>query len=429
MNNTRTQQLDAWTITTLAIIAVAPIISNGATLIGVVLFLIWLFKYRSFPINWKTAVGKLSIVLLVYFFTILLVTLINEQSFIALKSIAAVSQFLYLGLLLPFLAVKIKPISTSTIGCLATGATLVCFGLALIEYQFFRDFNVGFVLDISEHIRPKWIGLFGGERVALFTGNPNTLATILFPLAFLSVAGWQDKTFTWKTLSIVAVITGIVTTGVFAGTRMTIMITPLLLAIVWFYLLVVDRRSAYWFIALLLTIILLIFSQWESISSSSIVQRLLNLWIEISSETDAVYDSSFSQRKIMLESSWAAFVDSPVIGHGAHNKYEAIRSYFAGTILEGSSYRTSHNIYATHAAVGGIIGLTSLFTVILFPIYIVVRFSKIAKSSDIFIATVFTLSIMGLGVSEAMFFNDAKNTHYIILWFIFAHILDSHRKR
>ena len=107
-----------------------------------------------------------------------------------------------------FLATKIKPISFSTIGYLATCITLTAFVLAFIEHQFFLSFDSGFLVETVERIRPKWIGLFSGNRIALLTGNPNTLATILFPIVFLSVVGWRSKSLIWKVLAIFLISSG-----------------------------------------------------------------------------------------------------------------------------------------------------------------------------------------------------------------------------
>ena len=428
MGSIKVQQSNAWTISVLAVIAVSPIISNIATLIGAVMFLVWLFKYRAFPVDYSSAVGRLSAVFLAYFSVMLFVTLIKEWSFDALQSMASISQFLYLGLLLPFLATKIKPISFSTIGYLATCVTLTVFVLAFVEYQFFLSFDSGFTIEISERIRPKWIGLFPGSRVALLTGNPNTLATILFPIMFLSVIGWRYKSLIWKVLAIFSLLAGLLTTGVFAETRVTVVFAPLFLGIVWLYLFRVDRRFAYFLVILSFLPVLFLVFNWEVVSESSLIRRMATLFLEIGKNSETLYDGSVAQRLIMYKSAWASFLDSPWIGHGVHNKYEAARSYFAGTILEGSNYRTTHNLFATHAVVGGLLGFLAIMAVIMLPIYSVLQMNnKLRRAEDVFIASILPMSLIALGMSETMFFNDAKNTLYIFLFFLIAHLVDCRR--
>jgi len=421
----KVQQSNAWTIAVFAIIAVAPIISNIATLIGAVMFLVWLFKYRVFPVDYSSAVGRISVIILAYFAVMLFVTLIDEWSFRALQSMASISQFLYLGLLLPFLATKIKPISFSTIGYLATCTTLTVFVLAFIEHQFFLSFDSGFLIETSERIRPKWIGLYHGSRVALLTGNPNTVATILFPIVFLSVVGWRSKSLIWKVLAIFSLAVGLITTGIFAETRVTVVFAPLLLSLVWLYLFRVDRRFAYFLVALSSLSMLLLVFNWEVVSDSSLIRRMATLFLEIGKDSEDLYDGSVAQRLIMYKAGWASFLDSPWAGHGVHNKYEAIRSYFAGTALEGSNYRTTHNLFVTHAVVGGLLGILTIFVLIMFPIYSVLRMNaKLRSADDVFMASILTMSLMTLGMSETMLFNDAKNTLYIILFFLAAQLND-----
>ena len=425
MSSIKVQQSNAWTIAVLAIIAIAPIISNLATLIGAALFVVWLFKYREFPIDYRSAVGRLSLVFIGYFFIILFVTLANEHSVRALQSLGSSSQFLYLALLLPFLSTKMRGVSFSTIGCLATSITLMAFVLAIVEYQFLLNFDSGFVVETSERIRPKWIGLFLGDRVALLTGNPNTLATILFPLAFLSVVGWQYKSLVWKVLAVIAMISGLLTTGILAETRITIVAAPILSVIIWFYLFHVERSFAYFLAALFLMIVMVAAYRWDVVSEFTWIRRMTALLLELSNDSEVFYDNSVAARWVMFKSTWYAFLDSPLIGHGAHNKYEAIRAYFQGTILQGSNFRTTHNILVTHAAVGGLLGISSVLMVIMSPLYNVWRIkSNLWQIDNILIALILSTSLITLGMSETMFFNDAKNTFYIIIFFLAAQLND-----
>ena len=425
MSSIKVQQSNAWTIAVFAMIAVAPIISNIATLIGAAMFLVWLFKYREFPIDYRSAVGRLSLVLIGYFFIILFVTLANEQSIRALQSLGAASQFLYLALLLPFLATKMRGISFSTIGYLTTSVTLVVFVLAVVEYQFLLNFDSGFVIETTERIRSKWIGLYPGPRVALLTGNPNTLATILFPLAFLSIVGWQYKSLVWRVLAVIAMISGLITTGILAETRITIVAAPILSVTVWFYLFHVERSFAYFLAALFLMIVLVAAFRWDVVSEFTWVRRMMALLLELSNDSEVFYDNSVAARWVMFKSTWYAFLDSPLIGHGAHNKYEAIRAYFQGTILQGSHYRTTHNILVTHAAVGGLLAISSVLMVIMLPLYNVWKAKGGLRQIDsILIALILSTSLITLGMSETMFFNDAKNTFYIILFFLAAQLTD-----
>jgi O-antigen ligase len=402
MNINKLTNFNFWTICVYAILFLSPIVTP--TIIGAIIFLVWLFKYRDISFNLDSAVGKLTIVLLFYFFVILFVTLLSGVDKRAFSSIFSFSQFLYLSLLLPFLATKVTNINFYLLGKLATVITFIVFFLSLIEYLFF------FI-----EFENKYEISFPKGETKLLTGNANIFCNMFFPIVFLSATAWKDKSFNEKTLAIIAIVLGIITMYYFAGNRMSILASSVLLFIVCIYIYFIDRVFSLLLLGgLFLIAIFFIYKNQDYITM---------LWNYITLNIEAINMHSLKERAIMLKSAFNAFSDSPWIGYGAQNKFTALKPYLEGLTLKEASYHTPHNIIATHLLAGGILAFIAVISVILFPVYVTIKYCR--NINIYFIAVVLTTSLLVLGISETVLFNDAKNTFYIILLFIFALLIDN----
>ena len=108
--------MNPWMVVLIGATALAPIFSALVTLAGALLFLTWLATSRSFSLRdysaytkdnrQYSAVGLLSLTLLIYFTTLCILVLIQGTSNNDIAAIFAFSQFFYLALMLPFLAKK-----------------------------------------------------------------------------------------------------------------------------------------------------------------------------------------------------------------------------------------------------------------------------------------------------------------------------------
>ena len=432
--------MNSWMVVLIGATALTPIFSALVTLAGALLFLTWLATSRSFSLRdysaytkdnrQYSAVGLLSLTLLIYFATLCILVLIQGTSNNDIAAIFAFSQFFYLALMLPFLAKKMPALSLTLIGKIATLATLLTFALASIDYFWVNHMRWGFTLNISEYSRPIWVGVRPHSRVSLLSGNPNTLATLLFPLIFLSFLGWGKKSNIGKSLALLAIVTGLVTTAIYAGNRISLVASPILLFLSWMYLYQQNRDSAIRFLwglaVLLLTGLAGIWLNWDSASQHALIRRMLGMWYEFTTDTHA--DLSVAQRVQMLKFSWQAFLDSPWIGHGPQNKYEAMRSYFDNSILAGTNHRTPHNIIASHAVAGGVFALIALGLFLAYPLFISwTRSAKRHKPDLLFFGAVISSSLITLGMAETMLFNDQKNSFYIFLMFFVAVLIDQQK--
>ena len=409
-----------WTYAVLSIIAVAPIFSAGATMIGALMFLTWLLFFRNIKIDTHSPVGKLALASLLYFFVLTLLVLrvgYKEQD---LTAILAFSQFFYLALIMPFLAQKMLPISFLLIGRIATLVTTIVFLLALIDVVWLRHETIGFYVDIPwKDGKQWWLGIQAHSRTSLLTGNPNTLATLLFPIIFLSLSGWQDKGRLEKYMAVVVIVLGLITTVLFAGNRISLVAAPILLFFCALFLWQVNKKDAKKFVLFIVVLISAVTALlWLSREDSGLARRVVGMLLELSGDAGA--DGSVRQRIFMLGASWQAFLDSPVFGHGSQNKYAALLPFLQDTFMSHiTERRTPHNIFATHAVAGGLIGLAVLLYLLIIPLVSAWQTShQQTRIERVFFAGVVSLSLITLGMAEAMFYNDQKNTLYLMFWLV-----------
>lgn len=409
-----------WTYAVLSIIAVAPIFSAGATIIGALMFLTWLLFFRGIKIDTHSPVSKLALASLLYFFVLALLVLRVGYTEQDLTAIFAFSQFFYLALIMPFLAQKMLPISFLLIGRIATIVTMVAFLLALIDVVWLKHQTLGFYVDIPwKDGKQWWLGIQAHGRTSLLTGNPNALATLLFPIIFLSLSGWQDKQRLEKYMAVVVIVLGLITTVLFAGNRISLVAAPILLILCSLFLWQVDKKDAKKFVLFTGVLISAVAGLlWLSREDSGFARRIVGMLLELTGDAGA--DGSVRQRILMLGASWQAFLDSPVFGHGSQNKYAALLPFLQDTFMSHiTERRTPHNIFATHAVAGGLIGLAVLFYLLITPLVSAWQTSQQqTRIERIFFAGVVSLSLITLGMAEAMFYNDQKNTLYLMLWLV-----------
>ncbi len=116
------------------------------------------------------------------------------------------------------------------------------------------------------------------------------------------------------------------------------------------------------------------------------------------------YDHSTYLRLIMYTAAWDAFSDNWIFGYGPHARFTAIAAYFPPEVK--NVYSHAHNVFFNHAVSAGIFGLGAVLCVLLAPVVLAWKYAKKRFGSELYLASILSLSMIGCGLSNVLLFHD-----------------------
>ena len=106
----------------------------------------------------------------------------------------------------------------------------------------------------------------------------------------------------------------------------------------------------------------------------------------------------------MYGAAWDAFSDNWLFGYGPHARFTAIVAHFPPDVK--NVYSHAHNVFFNHAVTAGIFGICAIFSVLLAPVVLAWKYAKIRFGSELYLASILSLSLIGCGLSNVLLFHD-----------------------
>ena len=338
----------------------------------------------------------LGIIFIGYFVTLLLAGLFSDASlWQTLEALAPVSPVLLLGLAAFFGNPKWMKVDLKYIGSIATIAVLVMYIGALLIWQFQVNWQVlgkGLLRHSSVN-----------GRLHLFAGNALPFGAIMVTLCGLCFVGWWQKSSAGKVISLAAVIIG---AGIIAlwtearGPFLTfgLLLIPIMFG-VWAYL---RMASLSQHILLGVAIIAIATAVMLLPATERAFARLFDGLNTL--KTGQSINHSTYLRLVMYTAAWDAFSDNWLFGYGPHARFTAIAAHFPSDIK--IVYSHAHNVFFNHAVAAGIFGLFAVFSILLAPVVLAWKFAQKRFGSELYFASILSLSMIGCGMSNVLLFHD-----------------------
>ena len=359
----------------------------------------------------------LGIIFIGYFAILLLAGLVSEASlWQTLEAMAPASPVLILGLVAVFSNPKWLKVDLKHIGTIATIAVFAMYIGALLLWQFQINWQVlGKGLLLHSEVN---------GRLRLFAGNALPFGAIMVTLCGLCFVGWWQKSSTGKVLSLAAVIIGACIVALWTEARGPFLTFGLLLIPIgfgaWVYLRRASRSQR-----ILLGVTIIAFAAVVLLlpATERAFARLFNGLSTL--KTGQSFDHSTYLRLVMYTAAWDAFSDSWLLGYGPHARFTAITAHFpSGTNIV---YSHAHNVFFNHAVAAGIFGLCAVFSVLLAPMVLAWKYAKTRFGSELYLASILTLSMIGCGMSNVLLFHDLTAYFFATLSVIAAAALSRDR--
>jgi O-antigen ligase len=352
-----------------------------------------------------------------YFGLLFAAGLISDASlWQTLDGLSPTSPVLILGLAAIFSDPKWLKVDNQTVGNIATFSIYTIYLGALFLWQFQIDIQ----LDKSLLHYTQVNG-----RLTLFAVNALLFGAIMVTLCGLSFLGWGQKTALGKMFSLGAFCIGVIIVGLWTEARGPFLTLGLLLIPIsmgaWFYL---SSEKIVRPVALAVAAVLAGagFLFWPMAASA--FERLINGLTTLQDGQN--YDYSTYLRLVMYSAAWDAFSDNWLFGYGPHARFSAIAAHFpSGTDI---AYSHAHNVFLNHAVAAGIFGLCAVFSVLLAPVVLAWKYAKVRFGSELYLASILSLSMIGCGLSNVLLFHDLTAYFFATLSVIAAAALsqDSH---
>ena len=338
----------------------------------------------------------LGIIFIGYFAILLLAGLFSEASlWQTLEALAPASPVLILGLVAFFSNPKWLKVDLKHIGTIATVAVFAMYIGALLLWQFQINWQV-LGKGLLHHSSVN-------GRLRLFSGNPLPFGAIMVTLCGLCFVGWWQKSSTGKVLSLAAVIIGAYVVALWTQARGPFLTFGLLLIPIsfgaWIYLRMASRSQR-----ILLGVTIIAFATIVLLlpATERAFARLFNGLSTL--KTGQSFDHSTYLRLVMYTAAWDAFSDNWLFGYGPHARFTAIAAHFPSDIKILFSH--AHNVFLNHAVAAGIFGFCTVFSVLLAPVGLAWKYAQQRFGSELYFASILTLSMIGCGMSNVLLFHD-----------------------
>ena len=338
----------------------------------------------------------LGVIFIGYFTVLFTAGLISDASlWQTLDGLSPTSPVLILGLAAIFSDPKWLKVEGQKIGNIATFSVYAMYLGALMLWQFQIDFQV-LGKSLLHHASVN-------GRLRLFAGNPLPFGAIMITLCGLSVLGWSQKSLFGKALSLIAFFIGVAIVALWTEARGPFLAVGLLLVPIglgtWLHMRSEKMlRPA----ILLITVALAGAGIFLWPMAASAFERLIN---GLSTLQDGQnHDQSVYKRLIMYTAAWDAFSDNWLYGYGPHARFTAIAAHFPSGI--NIAYSHAHNVFFNHAVSAGIFGLGAVLCVLLAPVVLAWKYAKKRFGSELYLASILSLSMIGCGLSNVLLFHD-----------------------
>ena len=338
----------------------------------------------------------LGIIFIGYFTTLMLAGLFRDTSlWQTLGALAPTSPVLLLGLAAYFGNPKWLKVDLKYIGSIATVSVLVMYIGALLLWQFQINWQV-LGKSLVHHAEVN-------GRLRLFAGNALPFGAIMGTLCGLCFMGWWQKSSAGKVISLAAVIIGANIIALWSEARGPFLTFGLLLIPitfgVWAYLRMasLSQRILLGVATIAIATAVLLLPTTEH-AFARLFDGLNTL------KTGQSVDYSTYLRLVMYTAAWDAFSDNWLFGYGPHARFTAIAAHFPPDIK--IVYSHAHNVFFNHAVAAGIFGLFAVFSILLAPVVLAWKFVQKRFGSELYLASILSLSMIGCGMSNVLLFHD-----------------------
>ena len=338
----------------------------------------------------------LGVIFIGYFTLLFAAGLISDASlWQTLDGLSPASPVLILGLAAIFSDPKSLQVESQKIGDIAAFSVIAMYLGALMLWHFQIDFQV-LGKSVLHHASVN-------GRLRLFAGNPLPFGAIMITLCGLSFLGWWQKSSFGKVVSLAAFLIGVTIVAFWSEARGPFLTLGLLLAPIglgaWFYIRSkkIFRPANLVFAAVIVGGGILL-----SPMAASALERLINGLTTLQEGQN--YDNSTYLRLVMYGAAWEAFSGNWLFGFGPHARFTAITAHFPTGI--NIDYSHAHNVFLNHAVAAGIFGLCAVSSVLLAPVVLAWKYAKQRFGSELYFASILTLSMIGCGMSNVLLFHD-----------------------
>ena len=337
----------------------------------------------------------LGAVFIGYFGILFAAGLISDASlWQTLDGLSPTSPVLILGLAAIFSDPKWLRVDNRKIGNIATFSIYTIYFGALFLWQFQIDSQLNKSLVDYTQVN---------GRLRLFAVNALLFGAIMITLCGLIFLGWGQKSALGKAFSLGAFCIGVLIVGFWTEARGPFLTLGLLLIPItmgaWLYL---SSEKTARTIALAAAAVLAGagFLLWPLAASA--FERLINGLTTLQDGQN--YDNSTYLRLVMYTAAWDAFSDNWLFGYGPHARFTAIVAHFPPDVK--NVYSHAHNVFFNHAVTAGIFGICAIFSVLLAPVVLAWKYAKIRFGSELYLASILSLSLIGCGLSNVLLFHD-----------------------
>lgn len=213
--------------------------------------------------------------------------------------------------------------------------------------------------------------VFDVHRPALLMLNPLNLSPALIVPALLCTFGMARLSGGWRIASVLGFFLAVTTIAVFLQARGTILVLLSLCVLRLFWIAFLESGTVSKNLVFGLVVSSLGGAGLVLGSNSEVADRfLLRTQAADVGAAETYSDESVNLRLAMLRAGWRAFLDSPVVGHGGQNRFQAARPYLPTDFEEFSHL---HNDFLTHAVAGGIPAVLLLLLLLFYPVAVAWR--------------------------------------------------------
>ncbi|WP_127751726.1 O-antigen ligase family protein [Devosia sp. 1566] len=259
--------------------------------------------------------------------------------------------------------------------------------------------------------------VMGEPRGGVLVNNPIHLADLALTLGFVAAVGVLSR-WRWRAVFLLGPLAALLAIW-FSGSRgpLVAFVPMSMAALAGAAVHYLPRRRAWLLIgcgavAALLVFAVLIGTGW--IERTGPFGEIVSLF-----RSGEPGDDSTSQRLIMYRSALAAFMASPVWGHGLGHFMEAA-AQFAPPGARFPKYDHLHNDIADFAVSGGLLGLLSYGLILLAPFAGAWRAQGSQRAPALYLALVASVGYAGMGLTNAMFGVLAQTLVYTVLLSLIA---------
>ncbi|HUF17802.1 MAG TPA: O-antigen ligase family protein [Thermoanaerobaculia bacterium] len=304
---------------------------------------------------------------------------------------------------------------------IATGARTLAVAATVLSIPPIIQFATGdFSGDFGGLARIKQAHIYGSvfqPRIAGPLGDPNFFAqALLIPLPFMILVGAtkaRREKLLWLGASAIVLLTVMMTYS-----RGAMLALAVMGALLW-KTLHVSWKATLGVAALLLCVVLLL--------PATVTERVLTIEQIVNTENASLHlDSSFEERRLLMQVAWIMFGENPLFGTGAGNYTVRYEDYIDRTGSAARQYEQAsalhypHNLLLETAAESGIVGVVLFVSIVLFA-WLAMRPSRLSPGSELLpIATGFRIALVGFLVTSLFLHLAFPRYLYLLLAFAAA---------